>query len=461
MKSEDEGYAFAFYCLTDKFLCIPDRIYVYSVRDNAISTEKSAAMTSSAVSSMIEGYEYIKAMMDRLPKGIMTSQLRGECFRAFFERMIDFYVFRYYDQESVKSGEALELFTEACRKSFGEYGEMAALLLQGYSINRKSTSMLAGRAAYFRDEIRCGFLVTTQRKKLWTSQLEMILEVARICQKHNIRWFAYGGTLLGAVRHRGFIPWDDDVDLVMLRPDYEKFKRVAPRELNPNCTLDMWYDYNFDGFPQDASLPNITRAELNRFPTGWPHHCHMKIRDNRSVMIEFEKRKDLNQGIFIDIFPLDPTPPFNNSQHDVDFEVARELFFIANYPEIIAGALQRNERLLLSYESLNQLLKQTRKQRALAFENFVAQHWFESQYVDIHSMVMLHGKRGYDLKFFRASVVLPFEWIGMMAPIDYDALLTKQYGDWKKIVFQPPHSAVYSNEISYKDYFASVNLPGV
>ena len=59
------------------------------------------------------------------------------------------------------------------------------------------------------DEMRDGFLVTSNRKKLWNVQIGLINEVARICKKHDIRWFAIGGTLLGAARHKGFIPWDD------------------------------------------------------------------------------------------------------------------------------------------------------------------------------------------------------------------------------------------------------------
>lgn len=84
----------------------------------------------------------------------------------------------------------------------------------------------------YKDEIRCNFLVTSARKKIWQVDMYLLREVDRICRKHDITYFADYGTLLGAVRHKGFIPWDDDIDLVMLRPDYEKFKLVAQHELD-------------------------------------------------------------------------------------------------------------------------------------------------------------------------------------------------------------------------------------
>ena len=73
------------------------------------------------------------------------------------------------------------------------------------------------------DEIRDGFLVMADRKKCWNMQLEIWQEIDRICRKHNIKYYAIYGTLLGAVRHKGFIPWDDDMDLCILRPESNIF----------------------------------------------------------------------------------------------------------------------------------------------------------------------------------------------------------------------------------------------
>ena len=85
--------------------------------------------------------------------------------------------------------------------------------------------------SFFEDEVRDGFYVPALIKRSWAAQLELLGEIAAVCRRHHIRWFAMWGTLLGAVRHGGFIPWDDDLDIGMLRDDYNRFMSVAKQEL--------------------------------------------------------------------------------------------------------------------------------------------------------------------------------------------------------------------------------------
>lgn len=93
-------------------------------------------------------------------------------------------------------------------------------------------------------------------KKLQLNELEILKTIAALCDEHGIAWFIDAGTLLGAARHQGFIPWDDDIDIAMLRSDFDRFIEVARGHLPDGYSLHTFG--NTPGFPLDSAL----RAEL-------------------------------------------------------------------------------------------------------------------------------------------------------------------------------------------------------
>ena len=112
--------------------------------------------------------------------------------------------------------------------------------------------------------------------------LDIVKELDRICRKHDIPYFLYGGTLLGAVRHDGFIPWDDDLDVGLMRKDYQRLMKVLPNELPPHIVLQT------------------NQTDPNYF------YFFAKLRDTRSFLDEGGYDKAFKyRGIFIDIFPFD------------------------------------------------------------------------------------------------------------------------------------------------------------
>lgn len=118
------------------------------------------------------------------------------------------------------------------------------------------------------------------------TQLEILREFDRVCKKHNISYLLYAGTLLGAIRHKGFIPWDDDVDVCMLRRDYEKFLQISEE------TLDK--KYFLQTYETDKEFP----------------HQFAKLRKNNTIFMEgWYANLDIHHGVFIDIFPLDNIEP--------------------------------------------------------------------------------------------------------------------------------------------------------
>lgn len=125
-----------------------------------------------------------------------------------------------------------------------------------------------------------------QLRKLQMIQLEMLVEVDRICKKCGIKYNIIAGTLLGAVRHGGYIPWDDDADVALLRPEYEKFRRACKTELD-RSRFYFQDDRNTKGY---------------RWGYG-------KIRRKDTLFLrEHQEYMPYEQGVFIDVFPLDSVP---------------------------------------------------------------------------------------------------------------------------------------------------------
>ena len=119
-------------------------------------------------------------------------------------------------------------------------------------------------------------------KKLHDVQLEMLDVFAKICEKYDFHYSLAGGTMLGAIRHKGFIPWDDDIDILMPRREYEKFLMVAQQELGDKYYLD-YFDINKDYYLQFAKI----KKNGTIFDEASAHHLK------------------LHKGIYIDIFPMD------------------------------------------------------------------------------------------------------------------------------------------------------------
>ena len=126
----------------------------------------------------------------------------------------------------------------------------------------------------------------SQLRKVQIKQLTILKEIDRICKKHHIEYWLDGGTLLGAVRHRGFIPWDDDIDIAMKASDLKQFETIAKKE------LPTWL------FLQNRQTDPYCKEDIT------------KIRDLNSLYIEYSDtfNQPYEMGIFVDIFPMIPYP---------------------------------------------------------------------------------------------------------------------------------------------------------
>ena len=256
--------------------------------------------------------------------------------------------------------------------------------------------------------------------------LEMLSEVERICTKHDIKYMLFAGTLLGAVRHQGFIPWDDDLDIVMLREDYDRFLSVAPNELD-----------------------NKQYYLQKEFSSHWPMFFS-KLRKNNTACIERQIPKDrkMHQGIYIDIFPCD-----NLS----DNKIIRRLQFVASKIVIAKSVYRRG---YLTDSVLKKMFIQA--SRVLPLKPF----WKFATNQQARDSNMVHtffgGARNYQKnvyprKWFENSVQLSFE--GGLFPVSayYDDLLRKMYGDYMTPLpeekrGQKIHAEIVDTKTSYEKY---------
>ena len=269
------------------------------------------------------------------------------------------------------------------------------------------------RERFLEPETRCGHYVSAETKVCWKVMLDMLEEVDRICRKHDIRYFLIAGSLLGAIRHKGFIPWDDDVDIALFREDYDKLEKILPGELPPNM------------FMQTILTDPEYRTE------------HMKIRMAGTAAIQehaVTHRLRYNMGIFIDVFPLEGVPRTHLGMRIAQKIGARWLDFL-KYSRTRAKLHSRRERIKkFLYVTLWRFLGNRLTYRLLNWS--IGKYGLRDDGECIQSpcdMGYSHKYR-YKVGLLRETTDVPFEYLTLKAPKEFDAVLSSTYGDWHKIV---------------------------
>lgn len=233
---------------------------------------------------------------------------------------------------------------------------------------------------------------------------ELLKCFVEICEKLDLRYYLVCGTALGAVKYEGFIPWDDDVDVGLPRPDYERFLREAPAYLPEHYFLQ---NYRTDPmFPQPYS----------------------KLRDSNTTFIETNKAHlPINHGIYIDIFPLDGYPKTPMEQKKLEW---RKRWLSWQWGCALEGKRSAVSTIHCTFFRMIGCRKRTAK----ILERFDRE--MSAYPVEGSEVLCNHGnwqrKLEYaDVRQYGNGAEAVFEGIKVRIPENYDAYLTQKYGDWR------------------------------
>ena len=257
------------------------------------------------------------------------------------------------------------------------------------------------------EEIRCGYTVTAKAKRAWAVQMDLLHKLDEVCKKYNLRYFADSGTLLGAARDKGYIPWDDDIDIVMLREDYEKLRDVADEEFK--------HPYFYQDMYRDEGLIRPHAQLRNSETTGY---------------LPQEEDRPYNKGIFLDIFPLDVVPD-NEKKFKAHIAKINFLWRTIEYGGYTKDAPHKLKGKIFRVLT-GGLYKVTDVKKLFArYEKLCAKY----NGTDNHRVSYVAHSRGKEKHLFRKewfdeSVMLPFEFTMIPAPVGYDARLRLEYNDY-------------------------------
>ena len=286
---------------------------------------------------------------------------------------------------------------------------------------------------FLKEEVKHDFLITEERKKLWAVILDLVVEFDKVCKAHGLVYFMVYGALLGAVRHKGFIPWDDDFDVAMPRADYERFIQLKEEFKHPYFLQTPYTD---------------------------PESCYSyaKIRNTRTTgLSELFKYQKFNHGIWMTIFPLDYW----------DLDGGEERFARIKKLATDCSTFMRMK---------NPDLDEKNKTRVATYQGDPIRDYEEIQSLasmckDTNSKYLMMatitlGQYEHRILYaedFANTIDLEFEGLNLKAPVGYKHYLKMEYGDYLQF---PPlekrgkwhEDTIFNADVPYEDFLFSQGI---
>ncbi|MGN0371087.1 MAG: phosphorylcholine transferase LicD [Butyrivibrio sp.] len=256
-------------------------------------------------------------------------------------------------------------------------------------------------------------------RTLQLKELGVLKEITSLCDRHGIKYFAAGGTLLGCIRHGGFIPWDDDVDLAMPRPDYEKFIKIAGEELPKHLRLE-----NYKLTPDVSNIP------------------FLKVLDDSTELVLNYAEKPIYTNMFIDIFPYDGVP---DGKLRLKLYKARILWLRLwrNYADMDNIHMHRVnrpfiERFLIKFGKITHINKILNLHKITdKTEKYIKKFdFYKCRYVN-SNYGAYKFREIMPAEYYASAVKRKFEDMELNCPVKGEEVLSNLYGDYMKL---PPES---------------------
>lgn len=255
--------------------------------------------------------------------------------------------------------------------------------------------------------------------KLQKVQLEILKEFKRVCCNNDIHFYLGYGTCLGAVRHQGFIPWDDDIDILMIIDDYKKLESLASHAFGNEYFLQ-----------NNQTDPNY----------GLPI---FRLRKNTTTLIEKEDlNRDIHHGVYIDIYPLYNAPKVKTDQKILKYKALLYRLFLYNEPPKNKGRILTSISNSVLRITPNFLKIRTVSKIKNELFNLPSTGLFTTYYGNDASII-------YDSKIFGNPKDIDFEDDIYPIPNDSELFLSKVYGDYMKL--PPKHKRVMHHDYVFMD----------
>lgn len=275
-------------------------------------------------------------------------------------------------------------------------------------------------------EEKCDFYIDENRKKIWAIGLDLLMKLDEVCKRHRLCYYLAYGTLLGAIRHNGFIPWDDDIDVCMPRYDYEKLQEHKDEFKDPYFLQSPETDANY--FFSFIKLRNSKTTALSK------NLCY----------------NNFNNGMSLDIFCVDKWE--NDDQGKRLYLKINDLIINNSTYMKLSNPYFKDDERVRNYNRANPMIVYREIQR-------LSKSYYDkvTDYVSMPT-ISIYGyeKDIFYAEDFSCAILHPFESLNLPIPVGYDRILKCIYGDYMQF---PPaekrgkgHTALLDAERPYTDY---------